>query len=131
MRAAQVALVEELRRREDLLSPAAVKAIRAKFSLTQAELENVLGVAPKTVVRWERGTVCQSRAIDQLLRIADAVPGAFEFLARRAGIAIAESAAPRVEGTCSILPFPTPLATKTFPLDERPVMPKISAEALK
>ena len=33
----------------------------------------------KTVVRWERGTVCQSRAVDTLLRFLDCFgPAAFD-----------------------------------------------------
>ena len=74
LRAAQVGLVEELRRREQLLAPAHIKGIRQRHSLTQAGLEQLLGVAPKTVVRWERGTVCQSRALDQLLRLVEIHP---------------------------------------------------------
>ena len=60
-----------LREHEHLLTPADIRGIRGRFALTQADLEALLGVGAKTVVRWERGTVCQSRAVDLLLRILD------------------------------------------------------------
>jgi HTH-type transcriptional regulator/antitoxin MqsA len=60
-----------LRRHEHLLTPADIRDIRRRFALSQADLEGLLGVGAKTVVRWERGTVCQSRAVDALLRILE------------------------------------------------------------
>lgn len=60
-----------LREHEHLLTPADIRGIRGRFDLSQADLEALLGVGAKTVVRWERGTVCQSRAVDLLLRILD------------------------------------------------------------
>ena len=60
-----------LRTHEHLLTPADIKDIRTRFALSQAALEALLGVGAKTVVRWERGTVCQSRAVDKLLRILE------------------------------------------------------------
>lgn len=83
---AQLAAAEKLRREDDLLPPSEVREIRRYFGLTQAQLEQLLGVGPKTVVRWERGTVCQSRTADQLLRMLREVPRAFEFLAARSGL---------------------------------------------
>ena len=44
------------------------------LGLSQADLEKTLGIGPKTVVRWEKGTVRQSRAADLLLRILAAHP---------------------------------------------------------
>jgi HTH-type transcriptional regulator/antitoxin MqsA len=60
-----------LRTHERLLTPAEIRDIRGRFDLSQADLEALLGVGAKTVVRWERGTVCQSRAVDALLRILE------------------------------------------------------------
>jgi len=60
-----------IREHEHLLTPADIQGIRARFGLSQAGLEALLGVGAKTVVRWERGAVCQSRAVDLLLRILD------------------------------------------------------------
>jgi hypothetical protein len=63
-----------LRVHEGLLSPAQITAIRETLGLSQADLEKALGIGPKTVVRWEKGTVRQSRAADRLLRILAAHP---------------------------------------------------------
>jgi HTH-type transcriptional regulator/antitoxin MqsA len=87
MDAAQMAASEQLRKKDGLLGPADIRRIRARYGLTQAQLEQLLGVGPKTVVRWERGTVCQSRTADELLRIITDMPFVFEHLARKNGIA--------------------------------------------
>jgi HTH-type transcriptional regulator / antitoxin MqsA len=58
-----------LRAHEGLLSPQDIRAIRERLGYTQAQLEGALRVGPKTVVRWEKGTVRQSRAVDRLLRV--------------------------------------------------------------
>lgn len=78
---AQRAATAELRRQENLLGPEQIKEIRRFLRLTQSQFERLLGVGPKTVVRWERGTVCQNHATDRLLRVIAAVPAAYQFLA--------------------------------------------------
>ncbi len=67
--AASRARAAVLRADEGLLTPQDIRAIRERLGYTQAQLEGVLHVGPKTVVRWEKGTVRQSRAVDQLLRV--------------------------------------------------------------
>jgi len=42
---------------------------REQYSLSQTQLEQLLGHRTETVVRWERGTVFQNRSTDMLLRI--------------------------------------------------------------
>ncbi len=84
---AQRAAASELRQQEGLLTPEAIRSTREGFGLTQAEMERLIGVGPKTVVRWERGTVFQNRSTDQLLRVIAAVPEAFRFLAVSSGLA--------------------------------------------
>jgi HTH-type transcriptional regulator/antitoxin MqsA len=86
MREAQRSLATQLRLQEGLLSPDQVRRIRVQYGLTQPEFERLLNVGPKTVVRWERGTVFQNRATDELLRIIEAVPSAYEHLATRRGL---------------------------------------------
>lgn len=91
-----------LRRHERLLTPSEIRKLRARLKLSQADLERLLGLGAKTVVRWERGTVCQSRAVDTLLRLLDHYgPGVLAVLSRernrrRAGArtATAPAAAP-------------------------------------
>jgi putative zinc finger/helix-turn-helix YgiT family protein len=63
-----------LRAHEGLLSPQEIRAIRDRMGYTQAQLEQVLGVGRKTVVRWENGTVRQSRLADRFLRTLAAHP---------------------------------------------------------
>jgi HTH-type transcriptional regulator/antitoxin MqsA len=63
-----------LRAYEGLLSPQEIRAIRDRLGYTQAQLEQVLGVGRKTVVRWEKGTVRQSRLADRFLRTLAAHP---------------------------------------------------------
>ncbi|MGH7574303.1 MAG: type II toxin-antitoxin system MqsA family antitoxin [Longimicrobiales bacterium] len=75
-RAAQAIRVEE-----GLLAPERIRAIRERLSLSQEAFEKLLGVGPKTAVRWERGTVFQSRAADSLLRVVEALPEASRLLA--------------------------------------------------
>ena len=81
MDAAQCAAADQMRVQDGLLKPDEIKAIRVRYDLTQAQLEQLLGVGAKTVVRWERGTVFQNRATDALLRIIASVPEAAHHLA--------------------------------------------------
>ncbi len=78
--------VEQIRQREGLLVPSEIRATRAKYSLTQSELETLLGVGPKTVVRWEAGTVFQNAATDTLLRLIDSEPVVVRRLAEWRGV---------------------------------------------
>lgn len=71
----------KIRAEEGLLLPEEIRSIRESLGLTQSALEALLGVGPKTVVRWEKGTVFQNGATDSLLRTIRDVPGAAEYLA--------------------------------------------------
>lgn len=81
---------DRIRADEGLLTPAEIKAIREGMGLTQAEFEKLLGVGEKTVIRWEKGTVFQSRATDSLLRLVGNVPKAAQYLGGLMGVSIAE-----------------------------------------
>jgi putative zinc finger/helix-turn-helix YgiT family protein len=63
-----------LRKEDGLLTPDELRAIRLKYGLTQAEMEKILTIGPKTWVRWERGKVVQSRAADQIIRLIASNP---------------------------------------------------------
>ena len=52
-----------------LLTGWEIADFRKSLSLTQAELERAMGVPPKTVARWEIGSVLQSRAADRFLKV--------------------------------------------------------------
>ena len=69
MRAHSRAVKNEVRKRNGLLPPEKIAAIRERLGLTQAELEDALGTGPKMVVRWESGKVIQSRGHDNMLRL--------------------------------------------------------------
>ena len=79
---------EAIRQEEGLLSSEAIREIRRELGLTQQAFEKLLGVGPKTVVRWEKGTVFQSRSTDSLLRVIDANPESARFLARLHGVTL-------------------------------------------
>ena len=74
-RAAVIARAED-----GLLAPQEIRDIRRQHDLTQQQLEVLLNVGPKTVVRWERGTVVQNAATDTLLRLLRDVPEVYEHL---------------------------------------------------
>jgi HTH-type transcriptional regulator/antitoxin MqsA len=74
---------DQIRKEEGLLLPSEILEIREGLGLTQQAFEQLLGVGPKTVVRWERGTVFQNRATDSLLRVIRAFPEAARFLGER------------------------------------------------
>lgn len=79
----------EIRRREGLLLSHEIRALRKdQLGLTQPEFEKLLGIGPKTVARWEAGTVFQSKAADNLMRALAAVPDVAPFLAERSGVEI-------------------------------------------
>lgn len=70
-RASTARLLALRRARERLLAPEEIRQIRRRHRLSQKALEQILGLGPKTVVRWECGTVLQSRAADDVLRLID------------------------------------------------------------
>jgi putative zinc finger/helix-turn-helix YgiT family protein len=131
--AAQRAAAAELRRQEDLLTPEEIRATRERFGLTQSQMERLLGVGPKTVVRWERGTVFQNRSTDQLLRVIGAVPDAFRFLAVASGVAAAKSE-PRRNACEKVVQMSGWLKDQpltSMKAESGALLPKIPIEALK
>ena len=66
---------DTIRQEKHLLSPEAIRTFREEYGLSQADLEAILHVAPKSVVRWERGTVFQSPSTDAFIRHLMAHPG--------------------------------------------------------
>ena len=66
--------VRRLRASHGLLGPEEIRSLRRSLHLSQATLEKLLGVGPKTVVRWEKGTVFQSATADRLMRLLMVMP---------------------------------------------------------
>jgi HTH-type transcriptional regulator / antitoxin MqsA len=75
-----------IRAQDGLLAPGEIVAIRRRYGLTQAQLERLIGAGPKTVVRWERGTVAQNRTADTLLRVLGDHPEVVAQLAEQNGV---------------------------------------------
>lgn len=85
MERTQTRAARAIRTQEGLLQPEEIRTLRERLGLSQAAFEALLGVGPKTVVRWERGTVFQNAATDALLRVIDRFPEVAEFLAELNG----------------------------------------------
>ncbi len=63
-----------------LLTPDEVRALRHSLGRSQTAFEQLLGTGPKTVTRWEKGTVFQSATADRLMRLIRAMPEVVEVL---------------------------------------------------
>jgi len=61
------------------LTGADVLRIRRKLKLSQAEMETVLGLGKKVVVRWENEKVRLPGAVNALLKILDKRPEVLKF----------------------------------------------------
>jgi len=73
-----------MRAARGLLTPDEIRDLRRSLGVAQAALERLLGVGPKTVVRWEKGTVFQSATADRLMRLLIAKPELVSLLAGKA-----------------------------------------------
>ncbi|HEX6369137.1 MAG TPA: type II toxin-antitoxin system MqsA family antitoxin [Longimicrobium sp.] len=87
-----------IRAEDGLLAPDEIVGLRKKYGLTQAQLERLIGAGPKTVVRWERGTVAQNKTADTLLRVLLDHPDVVAGLRRQTGLTrpARRASAPRV-----------------------------------
>jgi len=82
-----------IRRDEGLLLPEQIRQLREGLGLSQRAFERLLGVGPKTVVRWEKGSVFQNRATDSLLRVVAGFPQVAAFLAELHGVEMPQESA--------------------------------------
>ncbi|HEX2203438.1 MAG TPA: type II toxin-antitoxin system MqsA family antitoxin [Longimicrobium sp.] len=88
MREAQRAAADVVRGEEGLLTPSEILEIRKRYGLSQTDLERLLGTGPKTVTRWERGSVPQNATADTLLRVLRDWPEVVRRLAGERGMAL-------------------------------------------
>jgi putative zinc finger/helix-turn-helix YgiT family protein len=72
-----------LRQKLRLLQPEEIRGKLDTLSLSQAQFAQRLGVAKETVSRWVTGSMIQSRALDNLMRLYFGLPEARAVLARR------------------------------------------------
>jgi putative zinc finger/helix-turn-helix YgiT family protein len=73
-RAVSIATKNQVREEQGLLSPEAIVKIRQRLGLSQADLEELFGLGPKVVTRWETGRVVQGKTADVALRLLDMDP---------------------------------------------------------
>ncbi len=68
-------ILKDFQRQVDgMLTGEEIKRIRIKLNLTQEEMAGIVGGGLKGFARYETGQVCQSKGMDNLLRILDAYP---------------------------------------------------------
>ncbi|HEX8903924.1 MAG TPA: type II toxin-antitoxin system MqsA family antitoxin [Longimicrobiaceae bacterium] len=96
--AAHRAAATEIRRREELLMPEEIQALRKRLGLDQREFERLLRVGKKTVTRWETGQVFQSQGIDNVMRSLAEVPGLAANMAKRNGVRLPDTPRERLRG---------------------------------
>ncbi|MGO9014025.1 MAG: type II toxin-antitoxin system MqsA family antitoxin [Dissulfurispiraceae bacterium] len=84
-------ILKDFQRKVDgLLTGEEIKRIRKKLVRTQEEMAEILGGGTKGFAKYESGQVCQSRGMDNLLRILDVYPFALNVIKRdsKAGISL-------------------------------------------
>lgn len=73
-KAVDEAISNALRKKLRLLTPDQIRRCIAALGVSQKEVAARLGVAEATFSRWATGSVIQSRAMDNLLRLYFAIP---------------------------------------------------------
>jgi len=77
-------ILKDFKRKVDgLLTAEEIKNIRKRLNLTQEEMAEILGGGLKSFARYETGQVCQSRGMDNLLRILDTYPFALNVIQKK------------------------------------------------
>jgi HTH-type transcriptional regulator/antitoxin MqsA len=79
-RKSEKALIDFSREVDELLTGVQIKRIRRKLGFTQEQMAELFGGGLKSFAKYETGKVCQSRAMDNLLRILDANPEVIKVL---------------------------------------------------
>jgi len=88
------------------LSPRELERIREDLGVaTQDEMSEILGLGLKTFHKWESGRQFPTRSMSYYIRVLAEVPGAFEFLRRRAWRAKNRVATPQAEADLAAM-FP-------------------------
>jgi transcriptional regulator with XRE-family HTH domain len=69
-----------------LLTGSDIFSFRSRHNFTQLQAAEIFGGGPNAFSKYENEQVAQNRSMDLLIRVADAVPEAMEWLKVRAGI---------------------------------------------
>jgi len=98
----QVEAVRMSKAARGLLTPGEIRELRRSFAMSQAAFEELLGVGPKTVIRWEKGTVFQGATADRLMRLLRTQPELARVLASGElyGQAVPERRRRRMQAKC-------------------------------
>lgn len=81
----QLRIADAKRSHDGMLTGAHICAVRKQLGLTQAQASEVFGGGANAFSKYERGDVIQSAAMDKLLKVAQFMPDAAEFLRIEAG----------------------------------------------
>jgi HTH-type transcriptional regulator/antitoxin MqsA len=92
MQAALKEAARLVRESRGLVSPERIKALRERHRLTQGQLEKLLNIGPKTVARWERGSVVPTLASSRFIETLEAHPEVVVEMAARYEVAIRPAA---------------------------------------
>lgn len=77
-------MLKDFQREVDgLLTGQQIKAIRMKLGLTQEQLADIVGGGLKSLARYESAQVCQSKGMDNLLRILAAYPETLKVIQKK------------------------------------------------
>tara|TARA_R110002050_G_scaffold109673_2_gene220782 strand:+ start:114 stop:650 length:537 start_codon:yes stop_codon:yes gene_type:complete len=71
---------QEQRSQNALLSPSSITKIREAKGVSQNKFAQTLGIPQNSLNRYEHGILVQTKATDNLLRIVDRFPEAYDFL---------------------------------------------------
>lgn len=95
-----------------LLGGDQIKAIRLKLGLTQEQFADIVGGGLKSLARYESGKVCQSKGMDNLLRILDAYPETLKVIQKKREV---------VTGSAKVVYIKDAQDRKPYRLEENPV----------
>lgn len=70
---------------QHMLTGEQIRAIREKLAITQKQAAKIFGGGPTAFSKYETEDIVQNTSMDKLLRLANAMPSAFAWLANRAG----------------------------------------------
>lgn len=74
------------KRVDGFLTGAEIRAMRQRRGITQQQAAKIFGGGPVAFSKYENDDLVPSDAMNKLLRVADAVPGAFYWLSEHAGM---------------------------------------------
>lgn len=86
LRANKRAMLAFRKQADGLLMGEHVRELRERWQITQSQAAKIFGGGPVAFSKYETNDVAQSEPMDLLLRVAAAVPEAFQWLQKRVGL---------------------------------------------